>query len=89
VVRRADYRAMTAAQQMLAASIIWLYRGGKDNRWLRRGAAHMARRRCNRRGVGDDDGFALQEHGASFDVQTVAGRRRATPSNTLPQKCCG
>jgi hypothetical protein len=33
---RADYRAMTAAQQMLAASIIWLYRGGKDNRWLRR-----------------------------------------------------
>jgi hypothetical protein len=33
---RADYRAMTAAQQMLAASIIWLYRGGKDNVWLRR-----------------------------------------------------
>jgi hypothetical protein len=33
---RADYRAMTAVQQMLAASIIWLYRGGKDNRWLRR-----------------------------------------------------
>jgi hypothetical protein len=33
---RADYRAMTAAQQMLAASILWLYRGGKDNRWLRR-----------------------------------------------------
>ena len=33
---RADYRSMTAAQQMLAASIIWLYRGGKDNRWLRR-----------------------------------------------------
>jgi hypothetical protein len=33
---RADYRAMTAAQQMFAASIIWLYRGGKDNRWLRR-----------------------------------------------------
>jgi hypothetical protein len=27
---------MMAAQQMLAASIIWLYRGGKDNRWLRR-----------------------------------------------------
>jgi hypothetical protein len=33
---RADYRTMTAVQQMLAASIIWLYRGGKDNRWLRR-----------------------------------------------------
>jgi hypothetical protein len=32
---RADYRAMTAAQLMLTASIIWLYRGGKDNRWLR------------------------------------------------------
>ena len=33
---RADYRAMAEAQQMLAASIIWLYRGGKDKRWLRR-----------------------------------------------------
>jgi hypothetical protein len=33
---RADYRAMTPAQQMLAASIIWLYRGKKDNCWLRR-----------------------------------------------------
>lgn len=33
---RADYRAMPPAQQMLAATIIWLYRGGKDNRWLRR-----------------------------------------------------
>jgi hypothetical protein len=33
---RASYRAMASARQMLAASIIWLYRGGKDNRWLRR-----------------------------------------------------
>lgn len=33
---RADYREMTPAQQMLAASIIWLYRGKKDNCWLRR-----------------------------------------------------
>lgn len=33
---RADYRALTPAQQMLAASIIWLYRGKKDNCWLRR-----------------------------------------------------
>jgi hypothetical protein len=33
---RADYRAMSPARQMLAATIIWLYRGGKDNRWLRR-----------------------------------------------------
>jgi hypothetical protein len=33
---RADYRAMSSAQQMFAATIIWLYRGGKDNRWLRR-----------------------------------------------------
>jgi hypothetical protein len=33
---RADYRAMSPAQQMFAATIIWLYRGGKDNRWLRR-----------------------------------------------------
>jgi hypothetical protein len=30
---RADYRAMSPAQQMFAATII---RGGKDNRWLRR-----------------------------------------------------
>jgi hypothetical protein len=33
---RANYRAMSPAQQMFAATIIWLYRGGKDNRWLRR-----------------------------------------------------
>jgi hypothetical protein len=33
---RADYRGMHAERQMLAASIVWLYRGGKDNRWLRR-----------------------------------------------------
>jgi hypothetical protein len=33
---RADYRAMAAHRQMLAASIIWLYRGGKDSCWLRR-----------------------------------------------------
>ncbi len=33
---RADYRAMSDERQMLAASIIWLYRGGKDNVWLRR-----------------------------------------------------
>lgn len=33
---RADYRGMAPERQILAASIIWLYRGGKDNRWLRR-----------------------------------------------------
>ena len=33
---RADYRALSSECQMLAASIIWLYRAGKDNRWLRR-----------------------------------------------------
>jgi hypothetical protein len=33
---RADYRAMVPERQMLAASIVWLYRGGKDSRWLRR-----------------------------------------------------
>jgi hypothetical protein len=33
---RAHYRGMRAERQMLAASIVWLYRGGKDNRWLRR-----------------------------------------------------
>lgn len=33
---RADYRGLRTEHQMLAASIIWLYRGGKDNRWLRR-----------------------------------------------------
>jgi hypothetical protein len=33
---RADYRAMSTARQMVAASIIWLYCGAKDKRWLRR-----------------------------------------------------
>lgn len=33
---RADYRRMQPTQQMFAASIIWLYRGGKDHVWLRR-----------------------------------------------------
>lgn len=33
---RADYRAMNTERQMLAASILWLYRAGPDNRWLRR-----------------------------------------------------
>ena len=33
---RADYRSMHSVQQIFAASIIWLYRGGKDHVWLRR-----------------------------------------------------
>lgn len=33
---RADYRALPEERQMLAASILWLYRAGKDNAWLRR-----------------------------------------------------
>jgi hypothetical protein len=33
---RADYRNMHPTRQILAASIIWLYRGGKDHVWLRR-----------------------------------------------------
>ena len=33
---RADYRGMAHHRQMLAASIIWLYRGRKDSCWLRR-----------------------------------------------------
>lgn len=33
---RSDYRSMSDERQMLAASIIWLYRAGKDNVWLRR-----------------------------------------------------
>lgn len=33
---RADYRAMPEVRQMMAASIVWLYRAGKDNVWLRR-----------------------------------------------------
>lgn len=33
---RARYRGMSDERQMLAASIIWLYRAGKDKIWLRR-----------------------------------------------------
>lgn len=33
---RADYRSMPDERQMMTASIIWLYRGGKDKVWLRR-----------------------------------------------------
>jgi hypothetical protein len=33
---RATYRAMPEANQMVAATIVWLYRGGKDTVWLRR-----------------------------------------------------
>jgi hypothetical protein len=33
---RAYYRSMPPVRQMLAASIIWLYRGKKDTTWLRR-----------------------------------------------------
>jgi hypothetical protein len=33
---RADYREMSDERQMIAASIVWLYRAGKDNVWLRR-----------------------------------------------------
>jgi hypothetical protein len=33
---RVDYRSMPDEHQMLAASIIWLYRARKDNVWLRR-----------------------------------------------------
>jgi hypothetical protein len=33
---RADYRAMAPARQMLAATILWLYRGKQDFCWLRR-----------------------------------------------------
>ncbi|AQQ05365.1 hypothetical protein B0E33_18745 [Roseibium algicola] len=33
---RACYRGMSGARQMLAASIVWLYRAGKDKVWLRR-----------------------------------------------------
>jgi hypothetical protein len=33
---RADYRAMAPARQMLAATILWLYRGKRDFCWLRR-----------------------------------------------------
>jgi hypothetical protein len=33
---RADFRAMNPEQQMMAATIIWLYRSGSDSIWLRR-----------------------------------------------------
>jgi hypothetical protein len=33
---RADYRKLCTVQQLFAASIIWLYRCGKDRVWLRR-----------------------------------------------------
>ncbi len=33
---RADFRAMAPAQQMLAATIVWLYQSGPDSTWLRR-----------------------------------------------------
>ena len=33
---RVDYRRLSEERQMIAASIIWLYRARKDNIWLRR-----------------------------------------------------
>lgn len=33
---RAEFRAMAPEQQMLAATIIWLYQSGPDSTWLRR-----------------------------------------------------
>jgi hypothetical protein len=33
---RANYRALPEPHQMMAATIIWLYRGGPDSVWLRR-----------------------------------------------------
>jgi hypothetical protein len=33
---RADYRAMVPERQIMAATILWLYRAGKDSLWLRR-----------------------------------------------------
>lgn len=33
---RADFRAMRPEQQMMAATIVWLYRSGSDSIWLRR-----------------------------------------------------
>lgn len=33
---RATYRALPDAHQMIAATIVWLYRGGQDTIWLRR-----------------------------------------------------
>lgn len=33
---RADFRAMFPEQQMMAATIVWMYRAGPDSIWLRR-----------------------------------------------------
>jgi hypothetical protein len=33
---RATYRALPEPHQIIAATIIWLYRGGPDTVWLRR-----------------------------------------------------
>lgn len=33
---RADFRSMRPDQQMVAATIVWIYRGGSDSIWLRR-----------------------------------------------------
>jgi hypothetical protein len=33
---RANYRALPEPHQMMAATIVWLYRGGLDTVWLRR-----------------------------------------------------
>lgn len=33
---RADFRAMSPEQQMVAATMVWMYRAGPDSIWLRR-----------------------------------------------------
>ena len=33
---RSDFRALAPEHQMVAATIIWLYRAGRDSIWLRR-----------------------------------------------------
>jgi hypothetical protein len=33
---RADFRAMAPEQQMMAATLVWLYQSGSDSTWLRR-----------------------------------------------------
>lgn len=33
---RADFRAMAPEQQMVAATLVWMYRAGPDSIWLRR-----------------------------------------------------
>lgn len=33
---RADFRAMSPQRQMMAATIVWMYRAGPDSIWLRR-----------------------------------------------------